>query len=204
MVSEHCVRPRPFEARRQADLVMITREEEREAREWAWDAAQRAGLVLRDEEIQSIAVADFGLSRLKELGAQILTLETNSWVSVKTLILGPWQLLPQHRHPPCEEDQYPGKTEVLRGQWGECYHYTEGPVTAHPTARPAEDHRRYLTVWNELVIRPAVQLTVPPNTWHWLQAGSEGAVVWSISSKSTDAEDQWVDPHVVRQTRFAD
>lgn len=183
---------------------MITRQQERDARRWAWQTAKKAGLVLRDDEIDRIEVADFGSSRLGQVGAQILTLEANDWVSVKVLLLSPWQLEPQHRHPACEAEQYPGKTEVLRGWWGTLYHYGEGEPTAGPKARPSEQDREHLTVWKETVIGPGDQLVVPPNTWHWFQAGPEGAVVWTISSKVTDAADQWTDPRVVRQTRFAD
>jgi D-lyxose ketol-isomerase len=183
---------------------MITRHEEREARDWAWAAAQGAGLVLRDEEINHIEVADFGSSRLREIGAQILTLEANPWVSIKVLILTPWQLEPQHRHPPSPAEDYPGKTEVLRAWWGELYHYHEGPATPAPRARPEPQDCEYLTVWNETVMRPGDQLVLQPNTWHWFQAGPEGAVVWTISSKVTDAADQWTDPRIVRQTQFAD
>lgn len=179
---------------------MITRRQLDAARQWAWDAARTAGLVLRDEEIERIEVADFGLSRLAETGAQILTLEANEWVSIKVLILSPWQLEPQHRHPPCEAEGYPGKTEVLRGWWGELYHYDEGPATANPRARPCEADHPYLSVWNETVIRPADQRVIKPNTWHWFQAGPTGAVVWTISSKSTEAQDEWRDPKIVRAT----
>jgi D-lyxose ketol-isomerase len=44
----------------------------------------------------------------------------------------------------------------------------------------------------------------PPDTWHWFQAGSEGAVVWSFSSKVTDAADIFLDPQVTRQTIVRD
>jgi D-lyxose ketol-isomerase len=84
------------------------------------------------------------------------------------------------------------------------YHYWEGAPTPSPKARPVEDYRAFLTVWNETVLRPADQLVVPPNTWHWFQAGAEGAVVWTLSSKVTDAADQWSDPRIVRKTVFAD
>lgn len=183
---------------------MITRKEHDAAREWAWQAAQRAGLVLKHAERERIEVADFGLSRLAEVGAQILTLEANDWVSIKVLILSPWQLEPQHRHPPSLDGTYPGKTEVLRGQWGTLYHYEDGPSAASPQARPADVDRPYLTVWRETVIGPANQLVLQPNSWHWFQAGSEGAVVWTISSKVTDNADQWQDPRIVRQTVIRD
>lgn len=183
---------------------MITRQEEREARDWAWRTAKQAGLVLRDEEIGSIEVADFGSSRLKDVGAQILTLEANEWVSIKVLILMPWQLEPQHRHPPCEAEGYPGKTEVLRCWWGELLHYAEGEPASAPRARPVPEYRQHLTVWNERVLAPGDQLVLPPNTWHWFQAGPQGAVVWTISSKVTDAADEWSDLRIVRKTRYID
>ena len=116
----------------------------------------------------------------------------------------PWQLEPQHRHPPCAAENYPGKTEVLRAQWGELYHYWEGPPTGDPRAKAPEDCQPYLTVWNETVMRPGDQLVVRPNTWHWFQAGPQGAVVWTISSKVTDAADQWTDSRIIRQTQFSD
>lgn len=183
---------------------MISRRELSEAVAWAWQTAKSAGVALRDEEAARIEVADFGLSRLSEVGAQILTLEATAWVSVKLIILRPWQLLPQHRHPPCAAEAYPGKTEILRGQWGELYHYWPGDAAAEPKARPSAADRPHLTVWNERVLRPADQLVVEPNTWHWFQAGGAGAVVWSFSSKVTDAADRWVDPNIVRQTQLAD
>ncbi len=179
---------------------MITRREQGEAIERAWQAARRAGVALRDEEIGRIEVADFGLSRLREVGAAILTLAATDWVSAKLIILSPWQLLPQHRHPPSPAENYPGKTEVLRGQWGELYHYWPGTPTQGPKARPGDRDREYLTVWAETVIGPGDQVVVQPDTWHWFQAGIEGAVVWSFSSKVTDASDAWVDPRIVRQT----
>lgn len=183
---------------------MISRAEHEDAVRWAWTTARQAGVILRDDEISRVEVADFGLSRLREVGAQILTLEANHWVSVKLIILRPWQLLPQHRHPPCAAENYPGKTEVLRGQWGELYHYWPGTATASPKARPSGPDREYLTVWDERVIGPGDQLVVTPDTWHWFQAGPPGCVLWSFSSKVTDASDVWTNPHIVRATQITD
>ena len=44
------------------------------------------------------------------------------------------------------------------------------------------------------------QVTSPPDTFHWFQAGPEGAVVWSFSSKPTDVQDVFSDPDVRRKT----
>jgi D-lyxose ketol-isomerase len=51
---------------------------------------------------------------------------------------------------------------------------------------------------------PGEQVVCPPNTWHWFQAGPQGAIIWSFSSKVTDAQDEFTDPQVVRQTVIAD
>lgn len=183
---------------------MISRTEHDRFRDTAWRMLKASGIALRDHEISQIEVADFGLSRLGEVGAGIMTFEANDWVSVKVLVLTPWQLEPQHRHPPSLDGTYPGKTEVLRCQWGRLLHYHEGPPSPHPQARPAASDRPHLTVWHETVLDAGEQLVLKPNTWHWFQAGPEGAVVWTISSKVTDSADQWQDPRIVRKTVITD
>ena len=50
----------------------------------------------------------------------------------------------------------------------------------------------------ELVLRPDEQLTVPPDTLHWFQAGDEGAIVSEFSTTSRDALDVFTDPRIVR------
>ena len=179
---------------------MITRSQHNHALDWSWNALNNCGLKFRDVERAQIEVADFGLSRLEQIGAQILTLESTPWVSVKILVMMPWQLEPQHRHPPSLDGNYPGKTEVLRCQWGELLHYDGGAPPLSPRARPTPQDAVYLNVWRETILSPGHQLTLAPDTWHWFQAGPQGAVVWTISSKVTDNADQWVDPRIVRQT----
>lgn len=183
---------------------MITRREWQEAREWAWEMVRRAGVVVADAEFAHLEVADLGLSELSTTGLQILTLVSTPWVGAKLLILRPHQFCPQHRHPPALAENYPGKEETFRGQWGEAYLYVPGEPTAAPRASPPAHRRAYCTVWHEIVLRPGDQYTSPPNTWHWFQAGPEGAVVWSYSSKVTDAQDEFADPAVIRQTVIVD
>ena len=57
-------------------------------------------------------------------------------------------------------------------------------------------------MWNESILRPGDQVTSPPNTFHWFQAGPEGAVVWSFSSRTTDVQDVFTDPDVQRVTEI--
>lgn len=179
---------------------MIIRGEWQEAREWAWDLVKNIGIPVRPEEFDQVEVADLGLSELSITGLQILTLVSTEWIGAKLLILRPNQFFPQHRHPRLPSEDYPGKEEIFRGQWGEAYLYVPGEPTPNPRGNPPSHRRAYCTVWHEVVLGPGDQFRCPPDTWHWFQAGPEGTVVWSFSSKVTDAQDIFSDPQVRRQT----
>ena len=183
---------------------MITRQEWEEARDWAWDFVKQSGVVLKEEDKELIEVADLGLSDLRATGLQILTLVSTEWVGVKLLILQPYQLFPQHRHPPSETENYPGKEETFRGQAGELYLYVEGPESPNRLANPPAHRKDKLTIKHEIVIGPGDQYICPPNTWQWFQAGPDGAVVWSFSSRVTDAADEYMEPDVVRDTKIVE
>lgn len=177
---------------------MITRLEWENARQQAWAMVKQAGVVVRDDEFAKMDVADVGLGELSATGLQILTLASTRVTGVKLLILMPHQIFPQHRHPPLGD--YPGKEEIFRGQWGEAYLYVPGPATPNPRGHPPAHRRHTYDVWHEVILTPGDQHIVAPNTWHWFQAGPQGAVVWSFSSTVTDAEDQFTDPQITRKT----
>jgi D-lyxose ketol-isomerase len=59
-------------------------------------------------------------------------------------------------------------------------------------------------VWCESILGPGDQVTCPPDTYHWFQAGPEGAVVWSFSSRATDVQDVFTDPDVRRVTEVVE
>ncbi|MFH1086769.1 MAG: D-lyxose/D-mannose family sugar isomerase [Chloroflexota bacterium] len=181
---------------------MITRRERDEAIAYAWELCQRTGLPLRPEERAKIEVADMGLSELQQSGLMILTLLATQEIAVKLIALYPWQACPQHRHP--RVGDYPGKEEIFRGLWGECYAYVPGEPTPNPRARPPEHRRPYYTVWHEVGLAPGVQHYSPTNDWHWFQAGPQGAVIWSFSSRPSDYEDDFTDPAVRRRTVVVD
>ena len=88
----------------------------------------------------------------------------------------PRQTCPEHRHPPL--DGSPGKEETFRCRAGSVRLHVEG-----------ED---------ELVLRPGEQLTIPPDTLHWFQAGDEGAIVSEFSTRSHDQSDVFTDPRIRR------
>lgn len=177
---------------------MITRRQYEEHKRRAAELLARAGIVVRPDELDKIEVADLGLSEVEQSGLQILTMVQTENIGVKVLVLLPNQVFPEHKHPPLGD--YAGKEETFRCQWGELYLYMPGEPTPAPKADPPAHRRHTYTVWREIVLRPGDQFTSPPDTFHWFQAGPEGAVVWSFSSRPTDVEDVFTDPDVRRKT----
>jgi len=159
---------------------MITREEQREAKEYAAAELEAAGVALTDAERAAIEVADFGLSRLREQGLMLLVYVNTDRYCAKELVLYPGQACPEHRHPPF--DGGPGKEETFRCR--------RGLVTLLVDGR-------------ELVLRPGEQFTIPPDTLHSFRAGPDGAVVTEFSSASRDELDVFTDPAVRRATVVA-
>jgi D-lyxose ketol-isomerase len=181
---------------------MLTRAEVAAARRRAADILAAAGVVLRPAEREAIEVADFGLSRLDEVGLELLVYVNTDRVCAKELVLFPRQTCPEHRHPPFAGT--PGKEETFRCRRGTVYLYTEGEPTPAPAARVGAEDRAALTVWHEVVLRPGDQHTIPPNTLHWFQAGDEGAIVTEFSTTSRDDLDVFTDPRIRRATVVAE
>ncbi len=48
------------------------------------------------------------------------------------------------------------------------------------------------------MLRPGEQLTIPPDTLHWFEAGDEGAIVSEFSTRSRDESDVFTDPRIRR------
>ena len=157
---------------------MVTRTELDEARVYAAAQLEAAGIAITDEERAAIEVADFGLSRLRDIGLQLLVYANTDRYCAKELVLYPGQTCPEHLHPPFGGG--PGKEETFRCR--------RGTVHLHVAGRP------------ELVLHPGEQFTIPPGTLHWFRAGPDGAVVSEFSSTSRDELDVFTDPAVRRET----
>lgn len=181
---------------------MLTREEVLAARERAAAALAEAGIVLTPDERGSIEIADFGLSLFEELGLVLVVYVNTERVCAKELVLFPRQTCPEHRHPPVGES--PGKEETFRCRRGVVYLYTEGVPTPSPVCRSPESGGDHFTVWHEIVLHPGEQVTLPPDTLHWFQAGDDGAVVSEFSTRSADELDVFTDPRIGRETVVAD
>ncbi len=177
---------------------MITRSQRDSAIERALGYFRVASIALTGEEKQRIEVADFGLGRLEEVGLELLTYVNTERVCAKELILFPWQICPEHRHPTVAGEL--GKEETFRCRWGEVYLYVPGPGTSSLKGKPPTDMAEHMTVWHEVVLRPGDQYTLMPNTLHWFQAGPEGAVVSEFSTRSRDESDVFTDPRIERET----
>jgi D-lyxose ketol-isomerase len=159
---------------------VITRDEERAAQRYAAERLAAAGVVLTDADRAAIEVADFGLSRLGEVGLMLLVYVNTDRYCAKELVLFPGQECPEHRHPPFEKT--PGKEETFRCRAG----LVELTVAG-----------------KELVLGPGEQVTIPPDTLHSFRAGPEGAVVSEFSSASRDDLDVFTDPAIRRGTIVA-
>jgi D-lyxose ketol-isomerase len=163
----------------------------------ACEMLQKAHIVLTEQEIENIEVADLGLNDIEHMGLQLVVYENNERYCAKELILLPRQLCPEHRHPAMDEKNI-GKQETFRCRWGEVYLYVPGDATPNTKAVVPEKYRRHLHVWREIVLRPGEQYTLKPDTWHWFQAGDAGAVISEFSSTSHDATDIFSDPNIKR------
>jgi D-lyxose ketol-isomerase len=167
-----------------------------EARDRSVAMLQKAGIALTPEERENLEVADFGLERLDEIGLEIITYVNTERVCAKEIILFPWQICPEHKHPPVEGQS--GKEETFRCRWGEVYLYVDGPASDSFLGRLPQQHGEYLTVRRQIVLRPGEQYTLMPETWHWFQGGPEGAIVSEFSTHSTDEADIFRDPAIAR------
>ena len=158
---------------------------------------KKANLAFTEREKDSMEVADFGLGDVRNVGLEIIVYENNDRYCAKELILLPRQTCPQHRHPKVDEFN-PGKRETFRCRWGEVNLYVEGSATPEPRAHVPDRHKKHLSVWHEMVLRPGDQYTIEPNTLHWFQAGDQGAIVSEFSSTSLDELDVFTDPNIKR------
>ncbi len=120
------------------------------------------------------------MNRLEVFGLEIVVYVNAPRFCAKEMVLFPYQICPQHRHPPYESCL--GKQETFRCRWGEVYLYIPGEPAAKLKGRVPEDKKDAFTVWHEIILKPGDQYTLMPDTWHWFQSGPEGAVVSEFST----------------------
>ena len=180
---------------------MLTRKEFEAAQKRAVAMIRESGIHITDAEAERIEVADFGLSRLRQEGTQILTLVATDRMAAKIVVLFPGQTLPEHWHPPVGDD--PGKEETIRVVCGAMRLYLPGEDNMREGTIPEGKQNTY-TVRHEALLRPGDQITMEPGTKHWFQAGKEGVVAYSFSTVARDVLDGFTDPAIERVTKIVD
>ena len=176
----------------------MTRAEYNNQVEKALEYFQKANIVLTDEEKQNVEVADFGRGMVNDLGLQLVVYINTERVCAKEMVLLPGQTCPEHKHVPT--DGMEGKEETFRCRYGEVYLYVAGEknVNEIKAKLPPSD----VSVFHEIILKPGEQYTIMPETWHWFQAGPNGAVISEFSTRSTDETDVFTDKKLIRETKI--
>lgn len=157
---------------------------------------EERSIILTEQEKKNIEITDVGLNEFPVQGMGLITYINNDQYCAKELVLFGGQTFVQHKHPPINE--YPGKRETFRCRWGTVYLYVEGEQTNDRKAVVPRGSEEYYTVFHEIILTPGEQYTIEPDTWHWFQAGSEGAIISEFSTTSYDEADVFTDPRVKR------
>ncbi|MEJ7587446.1 MAG: hypothetical protein WKI04_07785 [Ferruginibacter sp.] len=128
---------------------MISQQQLDAARSRAILFYEKAGIVLTEQEQQSIEIADFGLGDLEKIGLEVHLYVNTERVCAKELVMFPWQTCPEHIHP--TQNGIAGKEETFRCRWGTVYLYVPGETNAEPPFQGLEAHSDYLGVLHEHV-----------------------------------------------------
>ena len=158
----------------------------------------KAGIVLNPAEKQNIEVVDFEIGIVNEVGLQLLTYINTERVCAKEMVLLPGQTCPEHKHVPTNGKE--GKEETFRCRYGKVYLYVTGEGSRENIK--AKLPKTDVSVFHEIILNPGEQYTIYPETWHWFQAGEDGAVISEFSTRRTDETDQFTDKRLVREVRI--
>ena len=160
----------------------------------------KAGIVLTDAEKANVEVADFGIGIVNDVGLQMVTYINTEKVCAKEMVLLPYQTCPEHMHVPT--NGMPGKEETFRCRYGKVYLYVTGEGNKEDIK--AKLPKTDVSVFHEVILNPGEQYTIYPETWHWFQAGEDGAIISEFSTRSTDETDTFTDKKLVREVTIED
>lgn len=179
---------------------MISKEQYKIYRKKTLEILENAKIALTPKEKENVEIADFGLGNLEKIGLQVVTYVNTQRCCAKELVLMPYQICPEHRHPAIGGK--PGKEETFRCRKGEVELYVGGYLDSTYKDNIPEgldgDLLKYLTVFHKIVLQPGDQYTLPENTLHWFRAGKEGCIVSEFSTRSIDELDIFTDPRIKR------
>ncbi|PKM48928.1 MAG: D-lyxose/D-mannose family sugar isomerase [Firmicutes bacterium HGW-Firmicutes-7] len=155
-----------------------------------------SGMVFTQKEIEAMEITDFGLNDFYNIGLGIIIYVNTERICAKELAMTPFQICPSHMHPNINSTE--GKEETFRCRVGEVYLYVEGFSTENIKARIPDKYLEKFNVFHEIILKPGDQYTLKSQTWHWFQAGEEGAVLSEFSTHSFDAMDIFFDKNIKR------
>lgn len=172
-----------------------------EYKKLALEYFDKANIVLTQKEKDEIEIIDHELGDFYSTGLAIVVYVNTELCCAKEMVLLPHQTCPEHIHAPMPEIGYIGKEETFRCRYGKVYLYVEGTPAEYPSCTPPDEH---YTVFHEIELNPGEQYTLRPNTWHWFQAGPNGAVISEFSTKSHDEYDLFTNPNIKRVMTIED
>lgn len=158
----------------------------------ALDLSAKSHFPLSVAEIQAIRINDFGLNNLPVEGFAFVDLLRTERVRTTLMIFLPDQTLPQHKHPPYENEA--GKEESVRVLWGQFMVCVEGGDTPGIEDMIPHGKADYYTARKAVVLETCMQYTIPPDTAHWFHAGPEGAVVLACQNRVDEERNLFYDP----------
>jgi len=65
----------------------------------ALEIIDKAGIILTEKEKAEMEIADLGLNDIGNIGLEVIEYVNNDRYCAKEIILLPWQICPEHRHP---------------------------------------------------------------------------------------------------------
>lgn len=165
----------------------------------------KAHIILKEKEKESIEAADFGLNDVYNIGLLSVVYVNTERCCAKEMVLLPGQTCPEHLHPPVGNN-YEGKEETFRCRKGIVYLYIDGNPDGKKDikAQIPAGHEDYFTVFHEIVLQEGDQYTLHPMTRHWFQAGQEGAVISEFSTHCYDEHDIFTDPRINRIPKISE
>lgn len=149
---------------------------------------KNSGMYYTDEEMNNFEITDFGFKGyFEKIGLGVVVYISTKRVSAKEVAMLPGQICPEHRHP-----NFPGslgKEETFRCRNGEVYLYVEGEPAANIKGKIPEEFKSDFTVFKEIILKQGDQYTLKEDTWHWFQAGPNGAILSEFSTWNRDSGD---------------
>ncbi len=158
----------------------MTTAEIEQVRQETLELIKKSGIHISKQELEKLMLVDFGLGNIRKEGIELVDILNSPKLRITYLVLLPFQTLPEHLHPPC--DGQDGKEETIRALYGTMKVYVPGEQNSDNMNIP-EGRETFYTAKKEIVLRPFEQVTIPPNTPHWAQAGAEGAVTFGFYNR---------------------